>query len=207
MPNSDEQGSTEPSRQSSTHASTQPSSQYPAAPGVTGSVYRLAASDPTGQLVDIGDLGGEDIAQIDAIMAALARLRYTEQRLSESAQSRMTLNQTDLRAVQFLIVAENTGQTVTAGDLARHLGITTASTTKMLKRLEQAGHIRRQPHPQDRRAVAITLDPDSRRRAIETVGRQQARRFGPAAALTRSEREVVRRFLTSMADALEEGID
>ncbi|QGN32038.1 MarR family winged helix-turn-helix transcriptional regulator [Microlunatus sp. Gsoil 973] len=173
----------------------------------TRSVYDLAASDPHGELVDAGELSAADIEQVDGIMAAMARLRYLEQALSNAAQSSMAMNQTDLRAVQFLIVAENTGRIVTAGDLARHLGITTASTTKMLNRLERDGHIHRRPHPADRRAVAIVLAPDSRRRAIETVGRQQARRFAPAAALTPSEREIVRRFLVATADALEAGID
>jgi DNA-binding MarR family transcriptional regulator len=178
----------------------------------TGSVYDLAASDPRGELVDARGLSAADIGQINAIMAAMARLRYLEQALSQAAQRSMAMNQTDLRAVQFLIVAENTGRIVTAGDLARYLGITTASTTKMLHRLERDGHIRRRPHPDDRRAVAIVLTPESRQRAIDTVGRQQARRFGPAAALTPSEREIVRRFLVATADALEpdtlaEGVD
>ena len=170
----------------------------------SGSVYALAGSDPYGELVDVAGLSAQDIAQIDAIMAAMARLRAVEQRLSDHARGALELNETDLRAVHYLIVAANRQEVVTAGSLARHLGITTASTTKMLHRLERAGHVRREPHPDDRRAVAVVLSPVSRRRAIETVGRQQAGRFGPAASLTSSERETVRRFLTATADALEE---
>jgi DNA-binding MarR family transcriptional regulator len=171
------------------------------------SLYDLAGVDPYGELVDASGLTSDDIEEIDAIMAAMGRLRAVEQRMSAQSQHTLELNETDLRAVQFLIVADNRGQVVTAGDLARHLGITTASTTKMLHRMERAGHVRREPHPGDRRSVAIVLSPASRRRAIETVGRQHAGRFAPAAALTPTEREAVRRFLVETADALEERLD
>ncbi|SDT25980.1 MarR family winged helix-turn-helix transcriptional regulator [Microlunatus soli] len=168
-----------------------------------GSLYDLAASDPDAELVDASELSPDDIAQVDAIMAAMGRLREVEQRLATAARHRMALNDTDLRALHFLIVAANRRQTVTARALAEHLGITTASTTKMLDRLERAGHVTRHPHSHDRRALAISVAPASRRRAIDIVGRQQASRFGPAAALTAAERDAVRRFLITTADALE----
>ena len=111
-----------------------------------------------------------------------------------------------MRAIHYLLIAENEGTTVTASDLARHLGITTASTTKLLDRLEHHGHITRHRHPSDRRSLTVTVTAATRRAAMETVGRQHATRFTPAARLTPSERQTVVRFLTETADALESSL-
>lgn len=45
----------------------------------------------------------------------------------------------------------------TPGELARRLGMTTASTTELLDRLQRVGRVRRHPHPSDRRKLLIDL--------------------------------------------------
>ncbi len=166
-------------------------------------VYDLRASDPDGTLADRSGLAETDIDQISALMTAMGRLRDVERRMAEASQRYMRLNETDMRAVHYLITARNQGLDPTAGMLARHLGITTASTTKMLDRLEHAGHIVRTPHPRDRRSLVVRITPETAAVARRTVGRQQASRVGPAARLSRADREVVIGFLTETADALE----
>jgi DNA-binding MarR family transcriptional regulator len=47
-----------------------------------------------------------------------------------------------------------TGPT-TAGQLARETGFTTGAITGIVDRLERAGHVRREPNPEDRRSVII----------------------------------------------------
>src|SRR5699024_8750166 len=103
----------------------------------------------------------------------------------------MRLGQTDLRALHFLIVCENTGTLATPGAIAQTLGISSASTTKLLDRLEAAGHVRRSRHPSDRRALVITIAPATRAEAMRTVGTTQARRVDAARGLLPAEREVV----------------
>ncbi|GAA4111034.1 MarR family winged helix-turn-helix transcriptional regulator [Enteractinococcus coprophilus] len=162
-------------------------------------VYALDASDPNARLVDRTGHSAEEIRHIGELMAALAQLREAEQRLSEASQRYMKLGPTDMKALHFLIVAQNTGTIATPGAIAVHLEISTASTTKLLDRLEAAGHIVRSPHPYDRRALAISITHETYEAAVETVGRQQAKRFHAAARLTREERDVVIRFLKDMA--------
>jgi DNA-binding MarR family transcriptional regulator len=162
------------------------------------SIYHVDVSDPSGELVDRAGASEDDIREISDLMQALGGLRDAEQKLSEASLRYMKLNQTDMRALHFLIAFENSGATATPGVIAAHLGISTASTTKLLDRLERRGHIRRSPHPSDRRALAIAITPETRRSAIETVGRHQARRFAAAARLSSEEREIVRRFLADM---------
>lgn len=166
--------------------------------GAARGIYDVDISDPRGELIDRSGLSHDDIRQISGVMQALGGLRDAEQRLSEASLRYMKLNTTDMRALHFLIACENSGIIATPGAMSAHLGISTASTTKLLDRLERAAHITRSPHPSDRRALAIAITPETRRSAIETVGRQHARRFTAAAKLTPQEREVVQRFLTDM---------
>lgn len=169
---------------------------------VSDEVYGVDASDPRGELVDRSGMAADDIAQVSALMRALGGLRDAEERLSEASLRYMKLNRTDMRALHFLIVCENQGAVATPGALASHLGISTASTTKMLDRLERGGHIVRSAHPSDRRALAITITPESRRAAMDTVGRQQAKRFHAAARFSSEERDVVIRFLAEMTSEI-----
>lgn len=166
------------------------------------SIYRLDASDPHGRLVDRTGLTAADIAQIDRLMAAVGRLNDVERRLADQAQQYMRLNATDMRAIHFLVVAAHRDEAVTPGALARHLGIASASTTKLLDRLEAGGHITRTAHPTDRRSQAVRVTPRTMEAATTTVGRVQSRRYGAAADLTPDERETVIRFLDATAAAL-----
>jgi DNA-binding MarR family transcriptional regulator len=182
---------------------TAPAPEHPLRDGVdSAEIYDVEASDPRSTLVDRSGVSPEDVRQIADLMSALGDLREAEQRLSRASRRYMKLNETDMRALHYLIVCGNRGMTATPGGIAHHLGISTASTTKLLDRLERAGHILRAPHPTDRRALAITITTETHQAAMETVGRQQAKRFYSAARLTRAERDVVIRFLADMTNEI-----
>ena len=165
-------------------------------------MYSVDSNDPESRLIDRTGMSPEDLAQISAVMGALGRLRDAEQKLSEASQAYMKLGRSDMRALHYLIVARHSGVVVTPSAIATHLGISTASTTKLLDRLEHGGHIVRSPHPSDRRALAISITDETREAAMETVGRLQAKRFHAAARLTASERDVVIRFLDDMTEQI-----
>lgn len=165
-------------------------------------VYRLAAADPDGELVDRRDLDAQDVAQIDALMRALGDLRAAEKALAEASMRYMDLGETDMRAIQHLIATQHRGEPATAGRLAAHLGISSASTTKLLDRLERAGHVHREPHPTDRRALVVRVDPETRGAAMRTMGAHQARRIHAVRRLSGPERDLVTRFLDDMTAEL-----
>lgn len=174
---------------------------------VAAGLYDVNASDPHERLIDHSAMSKEDVGQIGQLMSALARLREAERTLTEASLEYMKLNENDMRALRYLIAAKNRGVLATPGAIAAHLRISTASTTKLLDRLEQGGHITRQPHPTDRRALAIAITPTTYDAALNTVGRQQAKRFHAAARLTPAERDAVIRFLDDMATGLVAGVD
>lgn len=87
-------------------------------------------------------------------LLTLRRAGAVMQLLGAAAADRIGINVTDLNCLNILALS---GQ-MTAGDLARATGLTTASITGVLDRLEEAGFVRRERDPHDRRRVVIRLD-------------------------------------------------
>ncbi|WP_369371831.1 MarR family winged helix-turn-helix transcriptional regulator [Promicromonospora sp. Populi] len=160
--------------------------------------------DPDQEIVQRAGLDDQDVDQVVRVLEALRGWRETERRMSEASRRYMKLGESDMRAIRYIMAMQNHGRVVTPGAIAEHLGITTASTTKLLDRLATGGHVRRFPHPSDRRSLAIEVSEETRRVARETVGRSHARRFDAAARLTPDERDVVTRFLDDLASSAPE---
>jgi DNA-binding MarR family transcriptional regulator len=170
-------------------------------------MFSLAQSDPEQALMPRADIPAQDLEQIDRIMAEFGRLRAVERRIMLRSQSYMKLNETDMRAIRQLISAKHAGEAVTPSLLARHLGVTTASVTKMIDRLEAGGHVIRKPHPTDRRSQQVEVSAETHLAAREQVGRHHAKRFDVARNLSSAERDVVIRFLAGTSDALQDSLD
>ena len=75
------------------------------------------------------------------------------QLMGQAAADRIGLNATDLNCLNILSFSGE----MTAGELARATGLTTASITGVADRLEAAGYVRRERDPRDRRRVVIRL--------------------------------------------------
>jgi DNA-binding transcriptional ArsR family regulator len=103
-----------------------------------------------------------------AFMAAVRRTGSLMHLMSQAAADQIGINATDLNCLNILSFS---GQ-MTAGELARATGLSTASITGVVDRLEQAGLVTRERDGQDRRRVVIRLDTQ---RALGTV----APVFGP----------------------------
>ena len=87
------------------------------------------------------------------------------QLMGQAAADRVGLNATDLNCLNILSVSGE----LTAGDLARETGLTTASITGVADRLEEAGYVRRERDPKDRRRVVIRLVLESALRDVAPV--------------------------------------
>jgi len=155
--------------------------------------------DPRQELVRHDDLSEEELGQIVRLLGAMREWREADQRLSLESRTHMKLNETDMRALRFIIASANASVPVTAGALSDHLRISTASTTKLLDRLERAGHVVRRPHPTDRRAVVVEITPETQAEVRRTMGLQHARRFEVARSLSPSDRDTVIRFLQDLS--------
>ena len=169
------------------------------------SEMRYFSSDS--ELVRRADLSAEDAEQCVRVMEALHAWQDASRALSDASKRYMKLNDSDMRAIRMMIRAKRQGRIVTPKDIARAVGISSASTTKLVDRLVEAGHVVRLPHPNDRRTTCIEVTEHTQRSAQDTIGRQHARRFTAAATLSREDRDAVIRFLEAMVEADEPQAD
>src|SRR6476619_4044898 len=88
-------------------------------------------------------------------LLAMRRNGSIMQLLGQVSAERIGINVTDLNCLNIVAL---TGP-MTAGELARATGLTTASITGVLDRLEEGGFVRRERDPKDRRRVSVKLNP------------------------------------------------
>ena len=97
---------------------------------------------------------GAERQQLESdFLLAMRRAGSIMQLLGQVSAERIGINVTDLNCLNIVAL---TGP-MTAGDLARATGLTTASITGVLDRLEEGGFIRRERDPKDRRRVIVNL--------------------------------------------------
>jgi DNA-binding HxlR family transcriptional regulator len=101
-------------------------------------------------------------------LLAMRRAGAVMQLLGQVSAERIGINATDLNCLNLVAL---TGR-LTAGDLARQTGLSTASITGVLDRLEEGGFVRRVRDPHDRRRVIVELGGGPGLREVGTT-------FGP----------------------------
>ncbi|MFC4222834.1 MarR family winged helix-turn-helix transcriptional regulator [Lysinibacter cavernae] len=163
--------------------------------------------DPQRRFVDRPDMTGEELDNAVTVLNALRRWRTADQAMRNATQSNMGIGENDMKAMRFLIAAHGNDEQVTAKQLTKHLGISSASTSKLLDRLEASGHITREPHPHDRRAVLIAVTDESHKHIRATLGDRHTRMFNVAAALNDNDRKAVLGFLAAMSEISEANRD
>jgi DNA-binding MarR family transcriptional regulator len=94
--------------------------------------------------------------------AAVRKTGSLMQLVGQAAADRVGVNATDLNCLNILSFSGR----LTAGELARATGLTTASITGVIDRLEEAGFVRRERDTKDRRRVVVHLDTE---RALHDV--------------------------------------
>ena len=77
----------------------------------------------------------------------------------------LSVNSTDLTAMQHLIVAGSLSPTA----LAERLQLSSAAVTTVVDRLEGLGHVQRMPNPDDRRGTIVVPTPASVGRAMGRI--------------------------------------
>lgn len=166
--------------------------------GVERSLMDPRVMGAAGELLDLDDMHQSTIDDALEVLRTLRAWHQAERRMNQASQRYMKLGQNDMRALRWAIAAQRTGTPVTPTMIAQYLEISTASVTKMLDRLEKAGHIRRCPHPQDRRSSTIEVTDETQRAARESVGRNHAERFRIASEMSPEDRAAVIGFLKAL---------
>src|ERR1700730_17705814 len=123
--------------------------------------------------------GGAERQRLEVeVLLAMRRNGSIMQLLGQMSAERIGINVTDLNCLNIVAL---TGP-MTAGELARATGLTTASITGVLDRLEDGGFVRRERDPKDRRRVIVTLNPGPGLREIGPTFGPLVRAWRDAAA-------------------------
>ncbi|MFJ1759209.1 MarR family winged helix-turn-helix transcriptional regulator [Amycolatopsis sp. NPDC088138] len=100
----------------------------------------------------------EDSSVALRVNLALRELLALAHDVQQALARRLALGPTDVQALQHLAGGGPMGTV----DLAHALKIRSASATVLVDRLESAGHVRRGPHPSDRRRITLTVTEPAR---------------------------------------------
>ena len=100
-----------------------------------------------------------------AFAAGLRRTGALMQLMGTAAADKIGINATDLNCLNILSFSGH----MTAGELARATGLTTASITGVVDRLEEAGFVTRERDPHDRRRVVVQINLDRAMKDVATT--------------------------------------
>lgn len=137
------------------------------------------------------------------IALQLRRIQVLSEQLHRQLARSLGVNSTDLSAVEHLL---GHGP-MTAGELAHRMDMSTAATTHVIDRLSGAGHVRRSPHPDDRRKVRVEPEPASVRQTMTHLGPIIAGVTAAAQRRTPAEQTVIAAFLGDVVDFYTELLD
>ena len=138
-----------------------------------------------------------------AVLRSLRDYRAAETEIRRNTRDSMGMGETDILALRYLLRVQASGKQVVPKDLSQFLNITSASTTSLIDRLVASGHVRREPHPSDRRSVVVVPTVESDKEVRETLGAMHRRMMSVAESLTADEARIVVDFLQRMTQSLQ----
>jgi DNA-binding MarR family transcriptional regulator len=137
------------------------------------------------------------------VLNLLRRYRAAEGAMRARTRSSMGMGETDLLALRMLLQAQHRGEVMRQRDLGGVLGLASASVTALVDRLTKSGHVRREPHPDDRRATIVVPTTGSDDEVRATLGAMHRRMIDVIDAMDEHDRLAVAGFLDRMSDAIE----
>jgi len=99
-----------------------------------------------------------DRAALESLIAADVRAMTAESdEIGRRFAGHHDVAANDFRALLHVMVAENAGSPLTAGELRTRMGVSGAAITYLVERMIASGHFRRQSDPADRRKVILRV--------------------------------------------------
>lgn len=138
------------------------------------------------------------LADADDVSWAFRAANRASAELDTALARRLGLKQTDYDAMGHLM---SSPEPMGPNELGRRLGITPASSTELVDRLESAGHLHRVRSVADRRRVELHATPTSVGRIIGELEPLFTALDDVAAGLSEEQRETVIAYLRGVGDA------
>jgi len=139
-----------------------------------------------------------------AVLEAMRTYRAAESAMRRRTQVSMGMGENDLLALRYVIMAQQAGRSIGPKELTGYLGISSASTTVLLDRLESKGQLRRENSPFDRRALILVATATTDAEVRAALGEVPERMVEVANTLDPDQARVVIDFLRRMRSAVDE---
>lgn len=137
------------------------------------------------------------------VLEAMRAYRAADEAMRRRTRQAMGMGENDLLALRYVLRAEGEQRTVAPKDLASYLGISSASTTVLLDRLERSGHLCRTPSLVDRRAVLVEATPAAHTEVRATLADLHDRMLAAVDSLDDDQTAAVLVFLERMRAAVD----
>jgi DNA-binding MarR family transcriptional regulator len=138
------------------------------------------------------------------VLQAFRLYRAAEVAMRRRTRESMSMGENELLVLRYLLKASNEERSVSPSELTRYLGVSTASTTAIIDRLEKSGHVTRVPHPSDRRSIHIVATAESDAEVRATLGKMHERMMAAVVDLTPDQSAVVIETLLRLQEAVDE---
>ncbi len=133
---------------------------------------------------------------------AVRVLVSTTQLYADGVGHNLGLHRSDLMALNLMSQAAMRGESMTPTDVAKQMSLSAAAVTALVDRLEQVGHLVRQPDAQDRRRVRLGVSKQAESVSREMFRPMNERLADAMSAYSDDELELVARVLKDLSDAV-----
>jgi DNA-binding MarR family transcriptional regulator len=138
------------------------------------------------------------------VLQAFRVYRAAEAAMRRRTRESMSMGENELLVLRYLLKATGEGRSVSPSELTRYLGVSTASTTAIIDRLEKSGHVTRVPHPSDRRSILVVATEKSDAEVRATLGKMHERMMSAVIDMTPEESAVVVATLARLQEAVDQ---
>jgi len=138
---------------------------------------------------------------VGEVLDAYQRFREADTAMTLRIRSATGMSDNEIAIVRYLLRARSSEHDVMPSEISRHLGISSASTTALIDRLERAGMVERVSHPTDRRSILVAATDRAEEKIATTHDAFEQRLSDLSARLDEQERRDVVAYLTALADA------
>jgi DNA-binding MarR family transcriptional regulator len=143
--------------------------------------------------------------ELESMLSAdLRTLTAESDRISRLFAALHHISNNDFDALLHVMVAEQTDSPLTLRELRDRLGMTAAAVTYLVDRMVEAGHVRREPHPADRRKVFLRYTDGGLEVARAFFAPLGMRTHQALVPFTDHDLAIARRVLAALTDAMRE---
>jgi DNA-binding MarR family transcriptional regulator len=140
------------------------------------------------------------VASPAELLMALRRFGLEDDRFDAIVARRFGVGAAEFKAMDHIQASGS----ITPGQLADRMALSSGAVTALIDRLEALGWVRREPHPSDRRSVIVRKATPAGNEGEEIWASLVERLAKTAGQMTAAERDACVRFLEAAAAQLEE---